>query len=72
MEFDPQTVKQLYEIMKSPAGQQLLLMLQQKGGKNLETAISSAKMGDYQDAQRIITALLKDTDTQALLMQLGG
>lgn len=72
MQFEPQSMKQLYEIMKTPAGQQLLSILQQKGGKDLEAALDSAKKGDYQQAQKMISNLLKDADTRNLLNQLGG
>ena len=59
-------------IAGSPAGQQLLAMLQAKNSDALKKAMSAASSGDYLAAQQSLTTLLKDPEVQALLKRLEG
>lgn len=61
---------QLLKLARSPAGQQLLAMLQQSGGEALQTAIARASAGDYAQAQATLSSLLEDPKAQTLLKQL--
>lgn len=71
MQLEPQALKDLLQIISMPAGKQLIAMLQQKGGKELETALQNAKNGNYTDAQHVISSLLNNPEARKLLEQLG-
>ena len=71
MQFDPRSISELLDIINTPAGQQLISMLRQKGGTDLTTAVEKAEKGEYQDAQKVISSLLQDPETKKLLQQLG-
>ena len=63
----------LTEIMRlaqTPAGRQLLTMLQESGGQELQNAITKASGGDYRDAQKAVASFLSDPEARALLEQL--
>lgn len=68
----PMDMAEAMRVASTPAGQQLIRMLQQKGGSDLQQAMEKAAAGDYSQAKQAITALLKDPETQKLLEQLGG
>ena len=59
-------------LAKSPAGQQLIALLQQKDAKKLEQAANLAKAGDYSQAGQTISAMLSSEEAQKLLKELGG
>jgi len=61
---------QLRKLAQSPAGQQLLRMLQQSGGENLQKAMAAAAKGDYTDAKQQLSSLLANPEAQRLLKQL--
>lgn len=71
MQLDPQTMKNLLQIMNTPAGQQLIAMLQKNGGKQLESALKNTEHGNYLDAQNVINSLLANPEAKKLLEQLG-
>lgn len=60
----------LLRLARSPAGQQLLALLQQSGGSELQTAITKASTGDYTQAKTTLSALLASQEAQDLLKQL--
>lgn len=72
MQLDPQKVQEMLSILQSPDGQQLVAALHQKGGNTLQNAIHSATTGDYRDAQNLLSSLLDEPDTKALLKELGN
>ena len=59
--FSPEDVKALAQ---SPAGQQLLALLQQTDSKKLQAVMDSANAGDYASAtqalQKILTPQMRD------------
>ena len=57
---------------QSPAGQQLIQMLQQNGSNELQQAMEKAAAGDYTQAKEILSALMHDPEAIKLLQQLGG
>ncbi len=63
---------QLFQLMQSPAGQQLAALLQKGDPAQLQTAAQAASSGDYQKALGSLSALLEDPQVQVLLRQLGG
>lgn len=63
-------MSQLLQLAQSPAGRQLITMLQQSGGSALQNAMAKAAAGDYAQAQKTLSALLATPEAQALLKQL--
>ncbi len=61
---------QLMRLARSPAGQQLIALLQQRGGDRLSAAIALASAGDYQQAKALLSDLLAQEDAQALVKAL--
>ena len=59
-------------LAQSPAGQQLLAMLQQTDSTALDQARSQAAAGDYSQMANTLAPLLASEDVQKLLKQLGG
>lgn len=57
---------------QSPAGQQLMHLLQQNGGKEVQKAMDQAASGDFTQAKQILSALMQDPEARKLLQQLGG
>lgn len=67
MQYDQ---NQLLRLVRSPAGQQLLTHLQKHGGTQLQSAVSSASGGDYEQAKSLLSSLLQSPEAQSLLKQL--
>lgn len=75
MEQKPDSNSDLAEAMRmaqSPAGQQLLALLQKQQGGQLQDALEQASTGDYAQARDTINAFLATPEAKALLEQLGG
>lgn len=62
----------LLQIANSPAGQQLISMLQNSDADALQQAVRSASAGNYTTAMESLSGLLQDPKVTALLKQLGG
>ena len=65
------SIQEAKRIAASPAGQELIRLLQQKGGQPLQQALTKAAKGDYTDAKNTLSALLNNPDAQNLLDRLG-
>ena len=68
-DFSMEDVKR---IAKSPAGQQLMALLQQKDSDAVAQATAQAKAGDYAQAGQTLSALLSSPEAQKLMKELGG
>ena len=66
------SVEDVQRMANSPAGQQLMALLQQSDSRQLQSAAEKAADGDYESARRALTPLLNSPQVQALLKQLGG
>lgn len=62
---------QLMKLAQSPAGQQLMAMLQRSDSTQLRSAMASATAGDMEQAKSILSSLLSDPEAQNLIKQLG-
>ena len=62
----------LLQLAQSPAGRQLLELLQKNGGEQLRSAANQASSGDYAAAQKTLSPLLDSPEIRSLLQQLGG
>lgn len=66
------SMEQAMAFANSPAGRQLMQVLQQKGGHDLTKAEALASAGDMEGAKNALSSLLKDPQIQKLLNNLGG
>lgn len=57
---------------QSPAGQQLLQLLRQSGGAELDQAMEKALSGDYSSAKSLLSTLMSTPQAMELMKQLGG
>lgn len=58
-------------IAATPAGQELIKLLQKQGGTDLKQAMDRAAAGDYSAAQKALSSLLQNPEAKKLLDQLG-
>ena len=65
------SMQEAMRLASSPAGQQLIAMLQQQNSADLQKAMNSAAAGDMEQAKKALSALLQDPQTRKLLDQLG-
>lgn len=72
MQNSNDAMQEAMRLAKTPAGQQLLQMLQQANAAELQQAMSSAAAGDYTQAKKTLSALLDTPEARKLLNQLGG
>lgn len=70
--FQDFSIEEVMRLAKSPAGQQLLAMLQQGDSAKLEQAVQQAKTGDYSQAGQTLNGLLSSPEAQKLMKELGG
>ena len=63
-------LKELLRLAQSPAGQQLIALLRQRGGDRLPAALVQASAGDYWEARQLLSELLSQEDAQALVRAL--
>lgn len=66
------SAQELMQLANSPAGKQLLALLQQADPTILRTAMAQAAQGQYNQAKELLTPLMESQQARALLQQLGG
>lgn len=71
MEYNDKAIQEAMRLAGTPAGQQLLNMLQQSNNPALQQAMQKAAAGDYQQAKQAMSALLQDPQIKKLLEQMG-
>ena len=64
--------EEIMRLAKSPAGQQLIAMLQKQNNGELEQAVQYAKTGNYAQASQTLSTMLSSAEAQKLLKELGG
>ena len=65
------SVQEALRLAKSPAGRQLMAMLQRSDSGQLQQAMQQASAGDYAKASQTLNSLLGSEEAQALLKELG-
>lgn len=60
------------QLAGSPAGMQLIQLLQQTDSAALQNAMQKASTGDLTQAKQLLEPLLASEEAQKLLQQLGG
>ena len=71
MQNNEQAMQEAMRIAKSPAGQQLLRMLQSGSQETLNQAMQLAAAGNYQQAKSILEKMLSDPKAKELLKKMG-
>lgn len=66
------SMEQAMAFAASPAGRQLIALLQKSGNTDLSKAQAHAAAGNMDQAKEALSSLLKDPQIQALLKQFGG
>ena len=66
------SMEQAMAFASSPAGKQLLSLIQQKGGSEVLQAQAHAASGDMDKAKDALSSLLSDPQIQAIIRQMGG
>ena len=66
------SMDEVMRLAKSPAGKQLIAMLQQQNNGQLQQAMTQAKSGDYANASKTVSDMLSSPEAQNLLKELGG
>ncbi len=66
------SMQDMMRLAATPAGQQLIALLRQQGGSELQDAMSSAAIGDYTKIKQALEGMMKDPQAQKLLKQLRG
>ena len=64
-------MEDLMKLAASPAGQQLMQLLQNSAPKTMQNAMQKAASGDLNGAKEAISSLAKDPQVQKLLEQMG-
>lgn len=74
MQKDPKnfSMQDAMRLANTPAGQQLLSLLQQSDTAALRNAMEQASGGNYDQAKQLLGPLLASPEVQKLLQQLGG
>lgn len=65
------SVQEALRLAKSPAGRQLIAMLQRSDNGQLQQAMQHASNGDYTKASQTLSTLLGSEEAQSLLKELG-
>lgn len=65
------SMQEIMRLATSPAGQQLIAMMQQQGGSEFQKAMAKAAAGDYSQAKHAIETMMADPKAQQLLKELG-
>lgn len=68
---DDLSVQKAMRFANTPAGQQLIAMLQQADHSQIQKAMSQASAGDFNDAQKTLSSILSSPEAQKLLKQMG-
>ena len=66
------SIKEAQRLAKTPEGQKLMQLLQQKDSGQLQKAMTEASAGDYREAGAALQSLLSSPEAQQLIRQLGG
>lgn len=74
MQNDPKnfSVEDVKRLVKTPAGQQLISMLQKADTNAIKEAMKQATDGNMEQAKQALEPMLNSPEIQQLLRQLGG
>lgn len=68
---NPFPMQEILRLAASPTGKQLIALMQQKGGDELQKAMQLAAAGEYTQAKHVLDSVLSDPQAQKLMKELG-
>ncbi len=68
--FDDFSLHQAAQLAKSDAGKQLLTLLQQENGDQLQTAMQQAKAGNFVQVKEMMEKMMASEQAQQLLKKM--
>ena len=68
---DDFSVQEAMRFANTPAGQELISLLQQADHSQIQKAMSQASTGDLSSAQKTLSNILSSPEAQKLIKQLG-
>ena len=66
----PFSMEDIARLAGTPAGQQLIALLQSTGGQDVENARKAAQSGDYAQAKNSLSHILRSPKVQQLLKEM--
>ena len=66
------SLQDIMVLANSPAGKQLISLLQQSDPSTIRAAVEQASAGDYMQAKKALEPLLASDEVKHLIKQLGG
>lgn len=72
MQNNQDMIRQAMRLAQTPAGQQLIRMLQASNDTQLQNVMNNAASGDYASAKKVLSELLNNPEAQKLISQMGG
>lgn len=66
------SMEQAARLASTDAGQQLMGLIRNQQGTNLDSAIAKANAGDYSELQKAVQKLMSTPEAKKLLEKLGG
>ena len=66
------SMQEAMRLAQTDTGKQLLQLLRQQNGQQLQTAMDQAAAGDYESVKKTMSSLLQNEQVKQLLQQLGG
>ena len=66
------SMQEAVRMAKSPAGQQLLTLLQQSDPETIQKAMAQASSGDFSQISETLAPILASEDVKKLLQQMVG
>jgi hypothetical protein len=72
MQNSQDAIREAMKMAQTPAGKQLIQLLQSTGGQDLQKVMERANAGDYAGAKNALSALLQSEEARKLLNQMGG
>lgn len=69
--FQNFSVQEAMRLAKSDAGKQLIALLQQQNGAQIQNAMEQANSGNLEQAKQTLSNILDNPQARALLQQLG-
>ena len=66
------SIEQAMSFAASPAGQQLIAMLEKQNASQISKAQKLAESGNMEDAKKVLSSLLADPGIKEMLKRFGG
>ena len=72
MQNSQDAMREAMRMANTPAGRQLIALLQSRDPAQIQKAVESASAGDFEQAKQALSGLMNSPEIRALLDQMGG